>query len=288
MAKKKRKSNKKNPEVTERNKRLAIGSAVVIGAASVFVGTAMGVGELDARAATMVASSDPVVRVDFPINQSGESWMPNHEQSRIETLVAKAVVGTRALNITALKEVGTVLIDTGWAEGTPTIRWTPDGEIHAKVDWRRPAAVVRAGPTEVVIDLHAHRLPLAYPIAKSNQFYFVNALNSMPQLGQQWAGEDIRDGLALRALLGEKGLLGQVEGIDLGEGRENGTLSILTTRGTRIVWGGGPGHDLPGEQTTSTKIGRLIALFDETRRIDGSVQLIDIRGVNITLMRRED
>ncbi len=287
MAKKKRKSSKRNPEITERNKRIAIGAAIVIGGASAFVGTAMGVSELDERSAAVIASGDPVVEIVFPLNDAGESWMPIDEREWLNDAVKRAVIGTKALSVQPLELVGQQIIKSGWANGQPDVRWTADGRIVVTVDWRQPAAVVRVGPREIVIDWDAHVLRLEYPTGKSNQFYFVNASGSKPKVGRVWQGDDLRDGLALYRLLFEYGLLGQVEGIDLGEGAENGTLSIRTNRGAKIVWGGGPGHTRPGEQPTSIKADRLKALLEKTGRIDGNVELLDVRGDDITLMRGE-
>lgn len=288
MAKKKKKS-KRNPEIADRNRRIAIGSAVVIGAASVFVGSAMGVDLLDQRAAEMTVEGDPIVTIVYPGSESGESWMPVYEQDRLNERARAAVRGTAALTSTPLEEVGRLLAASGWAEGSPQVRWSADGTVRATLDWRVPTAAVRYGDREYLIDRDANLLPLQYPIGQSNQFYFTNTTESRPtHTGEQWSGKDLRDGLALLELLRDEDLLEQVEGIDLGQGRESGTLSIRTNRGAKIVWGGGPGDVRPGEQPTSIKTERLKALFVKTGRIDANVELVDIRGSDITLIRWEE
>jgi len=288
MAKKKKKS-KRNPDTGDRNRRIAIGAAVVIGGASVFVGTAMGVDLLDQRAAEMTVVGDPIVEIVYPGSSTGESWMPVYERDTLNDRARAAVRGTRALTATPLEEVGRMLASSGWAEGTPEVRWTADGRVRATLQWRVPTAAVRLGGREYVIDGHANLLPLDFPIAQSNQFYFTNASESKPaRVGDRWEGKDLTDGLALLELLRDADLLEQVEGIDLGQGRESGTLSIRTNRGAKIVWGGGPGDVRPGEQPTSIKAERLKALFVKTGRIDANVELVDIRGSDITLIRWEE
>lgn len=288
MAKKKKKS-KRNLETADRNRRLVIGAAVVIGGASIFVGTAMGVDLLDQHAAEMTIAGDPIVEIVYPGSEEGESWMPRYEQDTLDARARAAVRGTSALTVTPLEEVGRMLGASGWAEGSPDVRWTPEGGVKATLRWRVPTAAVRFGGREYLIDRQGYLLPLHYPIAQSNQFSFTNASEPKPQrAGEQWGGKDLGDGLALLELLREQDLLEQVEGIDLGQGRESGTLSIRTDRGAKIVWGGGPGDVRPGEQPTSIKTERLKALFLKTGRIDANVELVDIRGSDITLIRWEE
>ncbi|MCA9303827.1 MAG: hypothetical protein KC996_06865, partial [Phycisphaerales bacterium] len=194
MAKKKK--TKRDPETSERNRRIAIGAAVVIGGASVFVGTAMGVDLLDQRAAEMTVVGDPIVEIVYPGSGDGESWMPVYEQDTLNERARAAVRGTRALTATPLEEVGQMLASSGWAEGSPEVRWTADGRVRATLKWRVPNAVVRVAGREYVIDGHANLLPLDFPIAQSNQFYFTNASESKPaRAGEHWGGKDLKDGL---------------------------------------------------------------------------------------------
>jgi hypothetical protein len=54
-------------------------------------------------------------------------------------------------------------------------------------------------------------------------------------------------------------------------------LSIITDRGARVVWGGGPQHLRPAEQPTSIKLDRVRTLLQRTGRMDAGVDLVDLR-----------
>jgi hypothetical protein len=283
----KKKSTKRDPERIERNKKIALGTAISIGAAGVFVGGAFGVGELDRRAAEFVVPGHAQVIINWPTNSQGKGWMPINERERIALLLSRSVQGGKALSRAPLEEAGLALMRTGWIQGTPTVTWTSEGQISLESTWRVPVAVVREGSREYLIDQDPKVLPLDYAIGESNQFFFVNADAHLPEVGEQWLGTDLQDGLELLQILTQEGLLEQIAGFDLGKDAESGTIRILTRNDGRIIWGAGPGRERPGEVPTSVKIERLNAVFNRTGLIDGGSEFIDIRGSDILFQRRE-
>lgn len=287
MAKKstKRKSSKRDPERFERNKRIAIVTSIVVLGGVVFVGGAMGIGELDRAAARTIVPASPEVVISWDTLSDGSIWMPRQEQERLALGVARAVRGGRALSSEPLKEAVLTMQGSGWVRGMPEARWTSDGQIIIDASWRIPAAAVRVGNREFIVDWDRYVLPLDYAFDESNQLYFVNADAPLPQVGQQWEGTDLQDGIALLRELRTNNLLEQVEGFDLGRGAESGTISIITHRGTRIVWGAGPGRERPGEKTTGVKLERLRVLYERAGLIDGGAPYIDIRGDDIMVDR---
>lgn len=287
MAKKnsKRKSTKRDPERTERNKRVAIVSSVIILGGVVFVGAGMGIGELDRAAARSIVEGNPEVVIRWDTLSDGSVWMPREEQGRLNLTVARAVQGGRALSSEPLKEAVLAMQGSGWVKGTPQAHWTSDGQIVIEASWRIPAAAVRVGNREVIIDWDRHVLPLDYAINESNQLFFINTDAPLPRVGEQWEGTDLQDGIALLRELRANNLLEQVAGFDLGRGAKSGTISILTTRGAEIVWGAGPGRERPAEKPTAVKIERLRVLYERAGLIDGGVSHIDIRGTDIMIDR---
>lgn len=275
----------KDPLLTARHKRFAIGLLVAFGGIGTFVGASAGLRLLNERAVSRLTPGSPVVTVAWPRDSAGKVWMPNAERERLATMMVHAAEGGRALSREPLEDIGAVLSSTGWFEGTPTVRWTHDATIQARGRWRTPVAVVRLGEMEYLIDHDAQVLPLNYPAGQSNQIYLVNPSQPLPGEGKQWEGEDIRSALDLMLLLQKEDLLGQVAGFDLGEGREAGRLSIITDRDSRVIWGGGPQHTRPGEQPTNVKLTRIKTLLKRTGRIDGAVDRIDLRGPQILLER---
>lgn len=283
----KKKSTKRDPERIERNKRIAIGTALVIGATAVFVGGALGVGELDRKASELIVPGSITVNVNWPTNSRGEIWMPTLEQSHIEQLLSHSVRGGSALSLAPLQEAGLALMNTGWVDDVPDVRWTSKGVIDVHAKWRTPAAAIRIGTREIIIDWNRRVLPLDYAIGESWQYYFINADARLPSVGDQWVGTDLQDGLALLQRLQRENLLEQVAGFDLGKGADSGTLVIITKRDGKIVWGAGPGRERPGEQPAGVKIDRLKSLFSRTGLIDGGAELVEIHGADILFERRE-
>lgn len=279
MAKKKK--TKRNPERDDRNKRIAITSVVLIGAAGVFISGSLGIGKLDREAAKFVAPDELPVVIHWPMNQSGESWMPIQEREQTQLLLSRAVKGGNALSLAPLEEAGLALVNTGWINGLPSLSWNAEGQIEVNADWRVPAAAVRVGNREFIIDWDRNVLPLDYAIGESLQFYFINADAKLPAIGKQWVGMDLEDGIELLHLLAKHDLLEQIEGCDLGSAETSGIFEIITNSKSRIIWGAGPGKERPGEKAASVKIDRLKAFEQETSRIDGRFRFVNISGDDI-------
>ncbi|MGV6814724.1 MAG: hypothetical protein ACWA5W_06930 [Phycisphaerales bacterium] len=283
----KKTTKKQDIERHERNKRLAIGAGILLAGGGVFVGAAMGLGELDRKASAYVVRGNPQVEIDWPMGETDQPWLPLSERDRLESLLTRAAGGGQGLSQAPLAEVGYALMKSGWVDGTPTVRWTGDGRIVVDADWRVPAGAVRVGTREVLIDWKGVVLPLDYAIGESNQRFFINVDAAMPEEGKPWLGTDLQDGLALLELLSDEGLLEQVEGFDLGEGPDSGTIKIITVRGSEVIWGAGPGRIRPGEVPTSQKVDRLRMLYGETGLIDAGWESVDIRGDDILSRRKE-
>lgn len=291
MAKKKttkRKSTKRDPEIAERNKKIAIWSASAVLAGTLIVGSAMGIGKLDRVAADSIVTGTPEIQINWPTLSDGTVWMPMQEQQVIHQSIARAIEGGSALSNAPLREAVLTLQRTGWVEGIPEARWTSEGTIVLDAHWRIPGAVVRVGQREVLIDWDRHVLPLDYAIGQSNQRYFLNVDAPLPRVGEQWVGTDLQDGMALLRELRKHGLLEQVDGFDLGSGSTSGTIKIITNRGTHVVWGAGPGRERPGEQVSSVKIERLSEIHKRAGLLDGGVGYIDIRGDDIMIKKYSD
>lgn len=295
MAKKKRKK-KTDPEAALRNKRIAIGSAIVLGSAAVFASAGMGIKAIDTRAAELILTTDsesevvstPQIQINWGTDSTGHAWMPISERERVQEKVSAAINQSNALSWRPLYQASRTLASTGWVMEEPIAKWADDGSIVIDANWRVPAAAVRIGDQDFIIDFNANVLPLQYAKDESNQFIIHNPSRSNPGVGNQWDEPEIHDALSLINELKKNQLLVQVTGIDLGTGRDHGILQILTDNGGRIVWGGGPGKSRPAEMPGSVKIERLSSLLNKTGRIDAGAMILDIRGQNITMQRHEN
>lgn len=284
----KKKSTRNKSDHSERNMRLFLGGSLFLGAIGVFAGASWGVSELDRKAANFVVEGNPQVEIRWPTTAQGEIWMPMNERDRVQELITRSVQGGNALSRAPLEEAGLALMRSNWIEGTPTVQWTSEGVIQVDAQWRVPAAVVRVGNREFIIDWNRIVLPLDYGIGESNQYFFENADAQLPRTGEVWMGTDLQDGLKLLEILGNHQLLEQVEGFDLGTQEQSGTIVIRTNRNASILWGAGPGRERPGELTTSEKLGRLQALYEDTGLIDGGFVMVDISGAEIFVERATD
>lgn len=287
-AKSKPRKSARDPERGQRQRRLVIGGLIAIGGIASFVGASVGLDALNQRAVAELTPGDPVVAMAWPRDTRGDVWLPITERERLATLMTEAARGGRALSRDPLSEIGTVLAASAWFDGSPSVRWTPEGEIHASGRFRAPAAAVRIGVRDTLIDADGRVLPLDYPAGESNQIFLLHPGQPAARKGEVWAGEDIRAALDLILLLQQDDLLGQVAGIDLGLGRQSGSLAIITDRGARVIWGGGPHHLRPAEQPTSVKLSRLRTLRDRTGRIDASVDMVDLRPQQPLIERRAE
>lgn len=285
MAKKKK---KKNPESAERNKKIALITAVVLGSAGVFVSAGMGIKAVDTRASDLINPDHPAVQINWGQDRSGHLWMPLSERTRIESKVNAALTGGKALSWHPLHNASKALAATGWVNGQPVARWNEDGAVIIDAEWRVPAAAVRMGGRDYIIDFDANVLPLDYAHDQSNQFVIYNPALPNPGTGNRWNEPEIRDALALLQELQAKNLHLQITGIDLGVNRDHGILQLLTNGDARIIWGGGPGRDRPAEMPSTVKMERLVSLYNKTGRIDAAVQIVDIRGQHILMQRHEN
>lgn len=283
---KKKKSRNKDPERSLRNRRLALACLVGTTGIGAFVGAAAGLDALNQRAIDHLTPGNPSVAIAWPAGPDGSVWLPQTERDRVAALIRDAALGGRALSREPLARIGETLRDTGWFQTDPHVRWTAEGSIEVTGDWRVPAAAVRVGQREDLVDSDAHRLPLDYAAGASNLVAMTNPSQPRPAVGAVWQGQDLRDAMDLMLMLQRERLLEQVAGIDLGAEHDNGRLTVVTDRGAQVVWGGGPERVRPGEQPTSVKLNRLRSLLERTGRIDGGVDRIDLRGQQILLERR--
>ncbi len=290
MAKTSKKKKKKStdPERAARNRMIAILSAAVLGTGAVFVGAGMGVKTLDERAQDLVAPGEIEYEIVWGASKSGTIWLPFSERTRLNALVRESLVGARPLSREPLQEASLAIASTGWVNGAPRARWTPEGTIVVRADWRVPAAAVLIDGEEVLVDWEGHVLPLSYPKGSSNQFQISNTALPDPGVGRLWDEPELRDALRLLRELRDRDLLAQITGIDLGNGRDHGILKLMTNSGATIVWGGGPGRERPAEMPTDVKLDRIESLLRKTGRIDASMASVDVRGPQVLMNRREN
>lgn len=260
--------------------------------ATLVLGLVLGHRELERRAAEVRSHPGPIqLDIAWPLlasidNSEPQTWMSAPLRAKLEA-IARAELSTNPLDRASLKAASTALFETGWLAEEPEVRRGPHGVVHIRGRWHDPVAVVRFGAREYVISAEGHRLPLDYPIGESNLRYLANPYSPPPlKPGEKWIGGDIEAGLALLALVQPYGATyDQVAGVDLAGYVASKSLTLITDRNGRVVWGAAPGQWNPGEPTNERKLNWLVSLRGDDkfgRRIDAgmpTIRLTNPRGV---------
>lgn len=237
-------------------------------------------------------ASDPVsVRFSWPTSSDGSVWLPVAVQEDLER-IAHASLTMDPFDQDALARTSGALEATGWLADVESVRRLPGGEVRITGAWRAHAAVVSRGDERHLVATGAEVLkPPMGGLDISRMYVISNPGNPVPRLrdgsiayGQAWLGPIDESIELLRAVDGMTGSA-RISGVDLSDYRETGRLSLVTERGSRIVWGSPMGQGVPGEASDEQKLAnleRILANGDDLRHRVIEIVLprveIDVRG----------
>lgn len=299
------------------SRRLTFAGIGLAMAASVVVGAGLGIPALGRKAASLISTESRTVQVW--LTPPGWSMPRDTFDGVMDRAVAAYEQTSRelgageALSPEPLRAVQEAVADTGWAADTPRItRRQPTlvqgdtaparrNDVVISMTWRTPVAVVRssafqvgarAGLRDTAIDADANVLPMSGP---PESFPGLKAILNPSRLpspkdatdtNPAWPGQDVRDAIALLALLAGEKFATQVSGIDLAEHAEGRRLLIVTTTGGRAVWGAPPGGEgiYRGEVTDDKKLANLRELVEATGHLDGGQARIEIHWPGTVLI----
>jgi len=267
---------------------------------AIFIGWSLGVGPLKSR--VMAGQEAPAVpRIAWPAlgGPFEGTWLPASSQRQL-TQIVHANASDNLFDQASLERTREALHRTGWFVHPPTVRRGRDNVVEIEGEWRTPAAVVRHRERDYMVSGRGELLPIDYPVGGAGPAHRVvmGAEFGPPTrdgrsfaFGEEWIGGDVQAALSLMATLrhhfaGSR-VWEQVAGVDVTEHRRNGRLSIVTDRGSRVVWGAAPGAVTPGEQTTVQKLERLAHLANgATGRIDAGARRVEIHGALVYVDER--
>ena len=269
-------------------------AGIGLGVVAAGVTLVFGIAQLNARAADHLGASVDVaelpIKIDWPVApgaQPGQTWLPQSEQTAVLRVARDAVRSTDTLSAAPLADIARALADSGWFEGLPAVQRNGRGDIVVTGTWRVPAAVVRYGGWDHLLSWSAMPLPRRYGPGTSNQRVILNpALGPGPvqtdadRYRQPWPGEDVAGALKLLGILAERGLVTEVEAIDV-DHHAAGRVEIVTIHNTRIEWGAAPGEWKPGQATDEERLTRLERLKADYGRIDGRAKLVRLAGAHV-------
>jgi hypothetical protein len=99
-----------------------------------------------------------------------------------------------------------------------------------------------------------------------------------PSLGDKWSGGEVQAGLKLLTFLRPMPGVEQIAAVDVSEFATGKRLSITTTTGGSILWGGPPEEFIPGQAQAAIKRQRLAAVYQQFGQLDAGRPQIDVRS----------
>lgn len=269
-----------------------------------------GLAPLEQRAVTIIGARAPSVDVRWPtlggaspttseLSQSPVSalmslsssttlsgaptWLPQQMQEDIIALAQRGIDSSASpLSMEPLERVGALMERSGWFDGRPQVRREAGGRISISGTWRIPVAVIRDGGRDYMISWDGKPMPVTYEAGQA-QLPVLTGVGIKPpsssaaiEYTKPWPGEDVQAGLELLREIRAKPWMKQVASIDLRSFDKDRTLSILTTSGGRLNWGGRPNKPRLGEASTASKIATIEWLQKRFGSIDAGGRTIDI------------
>lgn len=260
-----------------------------------------GLPSLEHRTSKRLASAGVLPTIDWPVSPqmtdaSGvpQTWMLPEHKEHLMGLVRRTILDHAARNTydpidgSLLRDISTMLFDTGWFLSAPRVEREKEGRVRISGHWRAPGAVVRYKGRDHLVSLTGELLPYSYD-AGTSQFHCIHGLTQpMPThddgslaYGKRWQSPELKASLELLKALQTATYFHQIIGIEASNftsGNDRGQLVLLTDEGNRVVWGvpfdlnGAP----LGERPSKEKMETLQYLYEASGRIDQGLKEINI------------
>lgn len=260
-------------------------SVLVFG--SVAAGVLMGVPRLQARLAARELTSPAKIVFHWPgAGRPGDAtWLPPGARDELMAVAHMQLdQHPDPFSPTALQLIGQSAAASGWFDRVTSVSRASDGAIHVVGDWRIPVGVIRRDGADYPVARAGEVLPLRFDRGTSRFTAIVGAhLNPASRDGQIppgsiWPGSDVQAGLELLALISSRPWQHQVAAIDVSAYLSSRQLTLITTRGGRVIWGGGPSDSIPGQVSTQAKLMRIDGLYQQHRLIDAGHRAVWVSG----------
>ncbi len=258
--------------------------------AVLLVAGAFGLRPLKQRSAVHIPPVPPKISFAWPrsVTASGErsaqTWLPIANQEELISL-AIGELGEEPDPFSAepLDRIGTTLEATGWFASRPTVLRASGASIVVRGEWRIPAAVVRSGNRDYLVAWDGRLMPPIYRPGEASLRAILSPACPPParaggarDFDTAWPGEDIAASLELLALISNKQWAKQIASVDASDYSEHSSLSLVTTEGTRIVWGGRPAKPRLGDVSTRQKLANIGELVRQFGRADAGYAKVDV------------
>lgn len=186
-----------------------------------------------------------------------------------------------------------------WVSAVHQIKIDLPASLHVELEYRRPVAAVEAVDRETVSYLPVDAAGIRLPDEDFSDFERralprVTGVSGVPSVGERWNDDRVTNAAALAAQLADVwSQLRLVEIVPSMHAQVRGSTSfyafdIMTSGGTRIVWGAAPGREQDAaESNFDAKRKRLIdyaATHGQLDSIDGPAS-VDVRSDLVVLPR---
>jgi len=258
------------------------------------VGLVVGMRPLEERVERIAGVRAGTIDIRWPVISSEETgetltWVPEKERVMLLAIAEEALARDAGRFTGApIERVGQAMATSGWFQKTPTVRREVGGRVVVDGAWRVPAAVVRRDGVDQLVSWEGFPMPLTaaidstlFPVIAGPALPAPMNTDRAPDYATAWPGEDVAASLELLQVLLRQPFAGQIKGVDAGTYAAERTLVILTTHGTRVVWGGRVSKPALGEVTSAQKIAHLQTLFDRHKRIDAGYPVIYVNNTKL-------
>ncbi len=289
-AKKKVKKTRASATSSENSRRLLLAGGGVLGALAIVVAGVWAFRAVD-RAVEHALADEPDVVIEWPtaLGPDGQPVQlidPYYQERLVRE--ARSILGPTPdpLSPVPLAALGEHLEQSGWFDGPPRVERTGRGSIVVSGQWRRAAAVVRQMGRDYLVDWQGRPMPAVFD-AGTTEYRFVRGTTKEPirksdgsiDRTQTWPDTGVIEGLKLIGVLATEPYFDQVAGVDASDFFFDAKLTIVTTRGTEVVWGGPVGEFVPGEASVDDKLARLreiASIRDWSGRLDAGQNRLEI------------
>lgn len=178
-----------------------------------------------------------------------------------------------------------------WVESVDKITKSYPPAVHVDLTFRRPVAVVEMASPEGVLLVPIDRLGVQLPAAdvpdiRKRYLPRIGGIVGRPPVGQQWDDPRVIGAAELAEKLADVWESLHLVDIlpsarpEIREEYRYFVFNLITSGGTRIVWGAAPSAAPPGEDTFAAKLKRLRNCVDRYGSLDS------VRGPAIVDVRR--
>lgn len=235
--------------------------------AALVAGWSLGVPRLSAYA---VAAPTPgplaVTFRDMP------EWLSGDPSIDLELLVRECV-SDNPLDRQSLVRAREALLCTGWFDSIAQVRRTDVDSVEVVGTFAEPAALVRSGDRDWLVDAQGRLLPMSWDAGAGPALAVITNVRAGPPrlTADQWSGNDLSAALAVLAVIDRQPWARQVQAVDVASFGSDRSVNLITDRSTVIRWGRAPGSEKAAEVSAAMKLDFLAHHVQRYGHIDGGL-----------------